>query len=596
MPSPVRVFISYSHDSPEHKARILALSNRLREEGVDCGIDQYELSPAEGWPTWCNKQIEEADFVLVACTPTYSRRFRKEEEPGRGLGVTFEGHIVTQELYDAQGRNRKFIPVVFSADDLTQIPVTLRGASRFKLDDQYQGLYQLLTGQNPTPKPALGMPRQMPVHDPLPVRETPTPAPPRPAVSFAPVERDPRRVFLCHAKADSVKVREMYQRLRSDGVSPWLDEEELVPGQNWEEEIGKAVRSSSAVMVFLSKASVASSRFVHKEINLALDVADSEPRGAIFVIPARFENCDVPERIRHLHWVDLFQARGYEKLLKPLRLDGIIGAKEGHSLLTNPKDGMKYVWVPPGRFMMGASEGDAEARDNERPAHEVELSHGFWLGQTPVTVAAYERYREETGAPELPKEDKYGRALNTAAGDPSLPVVAVTWYEAAAYCKWAGGRLPSEAEWECAARAGNPNARYGVIDEIAWYGDNSGNTRIDSAAVWAKDPDADRYHKTLKANGNGPKSVGLLEPNAWGLCDVLGNVWEWTADYFDEAYYQRREGRDPKGPAKGSTRALRGGSWSADPSIVRASGREGIVPGFRGLNVGFRCLWEKGFP
>jgi hypothetical protein len=107
-----RVFISYSHDSSEHKDRVLALSDRLRREGVDCVIDQYEQSPEKGWPTWCAEQVERADFVLVACTETYLRRFKVEELHGKGLGVTWEGHIITQELYNAQGRNSKFIPIV----------------------------------------------------------------------------------------------------------------------------------------------------------------------------------------------------------------------------------------------------------------------------------------------------------------------------------------------------------------------------------------------------------------------------------------------------------------------------------------------------
>ena len=126
----MRVFISYSHDSTEHMDRVLALSNRLRQEGVDCHIDQYEQSPPEGWPQWCDRQVEKSDFVLVACTETYLRRFKGEEAPGFGLGATWEGHIITQELYNAQGKNTKFIPIIFSAQDTAYIPVILQGATR----------------------------------------------------------------------------------------------------------------------------------------------------------------------------------------------------------------------------------------------------------------------------------------------------------------------------------------------------------------------------------------------------------------------------------------------------------------------------------
>src|SRR5690348_3822145 len=106
MPVP-KVFISYSHDSTEHKNRILALSDRLRQEGVDCSIDQYVESPEEGWPSWCERQVAAATFVLVACTETYLRRFQGDEVPRKGLGGTWEGHIITQELYNAQRKNRK---------------------------------------------------------------------------------------------------------------------------------------------------------------------------------------------------------------------------------------------------------------------------------------------------------------------------------------------------------------------------------------------------------------------------------------------------------------------------------------------------------
>jgi Tfp pilus assembly protein PilF len=163
-----KVFISYSHDSPEHKDAILALSDRLRREGIDCAIDQYEQSPEEGWPRWCEKQVEQADFVLVACTETYLRRFRGEEVPGKGLGGTWEGHIITQELYSAQGRNTKFIPVTFRPQDAAFIPPPLQSATSYQLYDAYDLLYRRLTGQPSSPKPSVGRVQPMPARQPLP--------------------------------------------------------------------------------------------------------------------------------------------------------------------------------------------------------------------------------------------------------------------------------------------------------------------------------------------------------------------------------------------------------------------------------------------
>lgn len=159
-----RVFISYSHDSPEHADRVLELADRLRSEGIDCHLDQYETSPPEGWPRWMPNQVEAADFVLVICTETYNLRFRGKAEAGKGLGVKWEGAIITQELYDAGANNTRFVPVVFSAADKAYIPAPLRGATHHNLAEEtgYESLYRLLTNQPMTPRPDLGSLRPMP--------------------------------------------------------------------------------------------------------------------------------------------------------------------------------------------------------------------------------------------------------------------------------------------------------------------------------------------------------------------------------------------------------------------------------------------------
>ncbi len=168
MSEALKVFISYTHDSAEHMDRVLALSNRLRSEGIDCCIDQYQQSPAEGWPLWCERQVEKSDFVLVACTETYPRRFKGEEALGVGLGGTWEGHIITQELYNAQGKNSKFIPIIFFQEDAAHIPVILQGATRYAVPDEYEPLYRRLTQQPLVTMPPLGSVKQMPARAELP--------------------------------------------------------------------------------------------------------------------------------------------------------------------------------------------------------------------------------------------------------------------------------------------------------------------------------------------------------------------------------------------------------------------------------------------
>ena len=503
------------------------------------------------------------------------------------------------------------------------------------------------------------------VKDPFPVLEAqpiPTEAPrdeslPRKSASVSAPERDSTRVFLCHSKGDKALVRGYYQRLCADGVNPWLDEEDLLPGQVWELEIRKAVRSSAAVVVFISGSSTSSSGFVHKEIKFALDVADAQPEGSIFVIPVRLENCDVAERLQHIHYVDLFQPGGYEKLLRTLRAQGIIGASVGEpgpppvdplweafaatrpsptlkegphvrerltptvrleedssaqpellssrdfqgklslepetkgstrrrwtiavwllgllvaalggwryfgpligppvqpaagTVKTNPRDGSKYVYIPPGTFRMGCSDGDSECDDDEKPVHEVRITKGFWIGQTEVTQGAYAKVT--------------GQRPSTFKGDDLLPVENVNWEESKQYCAAIGGRLPTVAEWEYAARGGSTSARHGSLDEIAWHNGNSGS----------------KTHP-----------VGQKKANGFGLYDILGNVWEWTADWFKYSYYKESPAEDPQGPSGGESRVLRGGSWVSNSGYARVSIRSSYHPSGRDRDVGFRCVGEN---
>lgn len=154
-----KVFISYSHDSRDHAARVLELAQRLRADRVDCWIDQFEQGPLEGFPRWMVQQIARADVVLLVCTDTYRRRFDGIEELGKGLGANFEGYLILQELHDAAMRNRKFIPVLFPPTAREQIPTALRGAESFSVPASYDLLLSRilnLGGVSPHP---LGRPR-----------------------------------------------------------------------------------------------------------------------------------------------------------------------------------------------------------------------------------------------------------------------------------------------------------------------------------------------------------------------------------------------------------------------------------------------------
>jgi tetratricopeptide (TPR) repeat protein len=157
-PHPPIVFISYSHDSPEHADRVLALSDKLRDDGIDCVLDQYEVSPPEGWPRWMDRQIHEADFVLMICTPTYFRRVMGKEEPGTGYGVMWESALIYQYIYNQGTLNTQFVPILLEGANNADIPTPLQSATYHRpyTDAGYEELYRRLTGQPLTLKPTLG--------------------------------------------------------------------------------------------------------------------------------------------------------------------------------------------------------------------------------------------------------------------------------------------------------------------------------------------------------------------------------------------------------------------------------------------------------
>lgn len=167
VPNSPKVFISYSWDSREHMDSAVALADRLRSDGIDCNLDQYEVSPPEGWPRWMERQIQEAGFVLMICTETYKRRVEGEEIPGQGHGVRWEGNLIHQHLYNAGTLNTKFIPVLLESGEFKHIPTPLQGSTFYEAhtEEGYKYLYCHLTGQPRTLKPKLGKLKELPPRD-----------------------------------------------------------------------------------------------------------------------------------------------------------------------------------------------------------------------------------------------------------------------------------------------------------------------------------------------------------------------------------------------------------------------------------------------
>ena len=231
------------------------------------------------------------------------------------------------------------------------------------------------------------------------------------------------------------------------------------------------------------------------------------------------------------------------------------------STQVSDKDGMTLLYVPAGEFTMGSNDGEA----NEKPPHQVYLD-AFWIDQTEVTNAMYTKC-VKAGACQAPspttsytRDSYYGMTQFD-----NYPMLYVDWNDATAYCQWVGGDLPTEAQWEKAARG----------DDQRTY-------------PWGNDaPTASRLN--FNDNVGDTTEVGKYPSGAsfYGALDMAGNVWEWVRDWYGS--YPSSPQRNPTGPSSGEYRVLRGGSWNNDASIVRASLRRNS-PGYRVNYFGFRCV------
>ena len=415
----------------------------------------------------------------------------------------------------------------------------------------------------------------------------------------------PRRlqVFLCHAAQDKPKVRELLRRLESESwIAPWLDEEKLLPGQDWDLEIQKAIRAADIIIVCLSRESVSKEGYVQKEFRRALSYAEEKPEGTIYIIPLRLDDCEIPIRFQQWQWLDYSVKNAWEKLLLSLRLRAEKLGIAHDSGIKNPSasiavsgklhpepsgftpggrpfymfGGMEFVEVISGDFYMGADD-----IDDASPQHLVyQLDYDFYIGRYPVTNQEFSLYLRETRQPVV-----------MAKGKAKHPVVNSSWNQIQDYLTWLNEKyrsilpakykfvLPSEAEWEKSARGVEGN-------EFPW-----GN-------------DFDLKRCNSREGGKADTTpVGTYSPqgdSAFGAADMAGNVREWTRSLGAKlmilgssielfAYpYRIDDGREDTYSDIDAEIVLRGGSFKNSQMEVRCAKRTWAKSGSTTNATGFR--------
>lgn len=234
------------------------------------------------------------------------------------------------------------------------------------------------------------------------------------------------------------------------------------------------------------------------------------------------------------------------------------------SIMISDKDGMLLVYVPAGEFTMGSKNDN---NDDEKPVHAVNLD-AFWIDQTEVNNSRYAKCVADgkCNPPSSTKSYTHDSYYGNSEFD-NYPVIYVDWDMANAYCEWADRRLPTEAEWEKAARGANGRT-------YPWGNDMPNNNVLNYNNNIGDTTEVGKY-----PNGASP----------YGALDMAGNVWEWVADWYSETYYASSQASNPLGPASGRERVFRGGAWDYDYYGVRSAGRLWNFPILTYYNIGFRC-------
>ncbi|MCX7099617.1 MAG: SUMF1/EgtB/PvdO family nonheme iron enzyme [Methylococcales bacterium] len=386
-------------------------------------------------------------------------------------------------------------------------------------------------------------------------------------------------IFLSYSRQDQAKAKLFVTALEQEGWTVFWDTKSILGGQDFDAVIEAAIEAAACMVVLWSEVAK-KSHYVRDEARLG--------RERNILVPVLIESISLPLGFGSLHaenfssWQGDINAPEFIKLQQAITLKLSLYTPD---LASKPADDdtvalptpqptpvaacktlayiePELVLIPAGRFMMGSNE-----YENEQPIHPVTLAHPFYLGKYPVTFAEYALFVQATQR-QLPNDEGWGKGKR--------PVINVSWQDANNYAAWLSAqtgnayRLPTEAEWEYACRA-RANSRF-------YWGDN-GQLAADYACFWG--------------NSDGKThSVGEKRPNAWGLYDMAGNVWEWVQDGYSDNYQQAQNDGKPYESANCAARVVRGGSWFNEYLLLRSANRFRIIPDLRSFDIGFRLAQD----
>jgi formylglycine-generating enzyme required for sulfatase activity len=451
--------------------------------------------------------------------------------------------------------------------------------------------------------------------------------------------------FISYAYEDGHFVEKLARQLQRRGVPIWFDQWTATSGTDWDRSIERAIRDCGHFILVLSPAATNSwivrqqfqwarqngrpiLTILHQPCDLPQPLAETPSvdfSGQRYPVAlAQLLNYFFPNQSRLAHWLALKAVVKRQLIrrwgqLRPLLWPGWLGPLLLLSLLAagwlgqrfpqlqpiqsrpTPErlvvippvevavpeiakqirltDGKVIVHVPAGEFWLGSLADDPLASPDEWPQRRISLA-GFWIDRTEITNAEYRRCVEAGGCTPA-------RSQGQRFAEPEQPVVGVDWFQAANYCAWAGGRLPSEAEWEKAARG--PDGR-----TYPWGNEFKGSVLnfCDANCIqdW-RDRSANDGFKFTGPVGSYPAGA-----SPYGALDMSGSVWEWVADWYQAEAYALASADNPTGPPAGQQRVIRGGSWFDTGRSLRVANRHKDAPTFRYDKIGFRCVVSDGVP